>query len=524
MPIDTRSSIAKEAMEFGLRDWARREPERLAVKEVDGPATSFAELEHLANRYSHLLRSVGLKHGDHLAGVLGNNAHILALAWASYRSGLYFTPVPNTLSASELTYVVANSQAKVVISDFRFALTASEVPRSESSVRRFYSLGGFIHGYEPIEPELARMPEMPTSDETPGAIMLYSSGTTGAPKGIWRPLPAIDELDGGPPLFARDLLALFDIRASDRYLSSGPLYHAGPLRWSLSVIAAGGLAVLASKFDADRALTLLEQEEITLSQWVPTMFHRMLALPEERRAAFCAPQHRAAYHSAAPISPSLKRAMIDWWGPIIEEYYGGSESVGLCSITTEEWMRKPGSVGRSRKGPVHILDENSQELPPGSTGSVYFSGTSAFQYYGEPDKTASRTSAQGYQTFGDIGHVDDDGYLFLSDRLDDQIISGGVNIYPQELEQALEQAPGVAEVGVVGMSDAEFGERPVAFVVPDGRSVGLEVLRAELFAHCRTQLGRTKQPKEIRFIDALPRSDAGKLLRRVLRDMPATER
>jgi long-chain acyl-CoA synthetase len=521
--IEHEDPTAMAAMDFGLRDWARRDPDRPAVKEIDGPATSFAELERLTNRYAHLLRDAGLERGDHLAAVLGNSVHILALAWAAYRSGLYFTPVANTLSASEMAYVVANSQAKVVISDQRFAATAREVPRAKSAARRFYSLGGLIDRYEPIEPALARMPDGPISDESPGAVMLYSSGTTGAPKGIWRPLPVIDQADDGPPLFARDLMAVFDFRASDRYLSCGPLYHAGPLRWSLSVIAAGGSTILISKFDADRALTLLEQEEVTLSQWVPTMFHRMLALSEERRRAFHAPRHRAAYHGAAPISPSLKRAMIDWWGPIIEEYYAGSESVGLCSITTEEWLRKPGSVGRSRKGTLHILDEDSQELPPGSAGSVFFSGTTPFQYFGEPEKTASRTSKQGYQTFGDIGHVDQDGYLFLSDRLDDVIISGGVNIYPQELEQALEQVPGVAEAGVVGMQDAEFGERPVAFVVADGSHVDFELLRTELFAHCRERIGRTKQPKEIRFIDALPRSDAGKLLRRVLRDMPAAQ-
>ncbi len=516
-------SVASTAMDYGLREWARREPDRLAVKEVDGLATTFGELERLTNRFAHVLRDAGLKRGDHLAAVLGNGAHMLAIAWAAYRTGLYFTPVPVTFSASEMAYVVANCQAKMVISEPGFAGTTGELPRAESLVRRFCSLGGIIDGYEPIEAALARMPAGPISDESPGAIMLYSSGTTGAPKGIWRPLPAIEEVEHGPPTFARDLVALFDFRPGDRYLSAGPLYHAGPLRWSLSVIASGGSTILMTKFDADRALTLLEQEEITLSQWVPTMFHRMLALPEDRRSAFRAPQHRAAYHGAAPISPSLKRAMIDWWGPIIEEYYAGSESVGLCSITTEEWLKKPGSVGRARKGAIHILDEDSKELRPGATGRVFFRGTAPFEYFGEPEKTASRTSQQGYQTFGDIGHIDQDGYLFLSDRLDDVIISGGVNIYPQELEQALEHAQGVGEVGVVGMKDDEFGERPVAFVVPDGSHADIELLRAELIAHCRSQLGRIKQPKEIRFIDALPRSEAGKLLRRVLRDMDTAQ-
>lgn len=508
-----------KAFEFGLRDWARRDPDRLAVKEVNGAATSFSALERLANQFAHFLRSIGLQRGDHIAAVLGNGPHILALAWAAYRTGLYFTPIANTLSAGELAYVVANSQAKAVIADQRFAATTAGLPQGQNSARHFFSLGGAISSFEQLEVVLATMPAEPVADESPGTIMLYSSGTTGAPKGIWRPLPTAEQLGDGPPPFARDLIALFDIRADDRYLSTAPLYHAAPLRWSLAVMAAGGCAIVMGKFDAELALTLLEQEQITVSQWVPTMFHRMLALPEARRKTFRAPRHRAAYHAAAPISVPLKRAMIDWWGPIIEEYYGGSESVGLCSITAEEWQQKPGSVGRSRKGAIHILNENHEEQPIGTAGTIFFSGSPPFTYFGEPAKTAARTSPQGYQTFGDIGYVDADGYLFLSDRLDDMIISGGVNIYPQEIEQALDQAPGVTETGVVGMKDAEFGERPIAFVIPKDTAVDRDKLRTDLFAWCRERLGRTKQPKEIRFIDALPRSEAGKLLRRTLRDM-----
>jgi acyl-CoA synthetase (AMP-forming)/AMP-acid ligase II len=506
-------------MQFGLRDWALREPRRLAVKEVNGSQTSFGELEVLTNRIAHLLRQIGLNRGDHVAVILGNNPHILAFAWACYRAGLYFTPVANTFSASEVAYVVANSQAKAVIADHRFETSVVGLAQAQSDARHFFVLGGSVAGFERIEPLLAAMPSEPIADESPGAIMLYSSGTTGAPKGIWRPLPTAEQIGDGPPPFARDLITLFDIRSSDRYLSTAPLYHAAPLRWSLAVIAAGGSVALMGKFDADLALTLLERERITLSQWVPTMFHRMLALPEERRSRFRAPDHRAAYHAAAPISVPLKQAMIAWWGPIIEEYYGGSESVGLCSITTEEWLRKPGSVGRSRKGKIHILDASFQELPSGQAGAIFFSGASPFQYFGEPQKTAARTSPQGYQTFGDVGHVDRDGYLFLSDRLDDMIISGGVNVYPQEIEQALDQAPGVAEAGVVGMTDAEFGERVVAFVVPTNPSADLGELQATLFEFCKKTLGRTKQPKEFRFLESLPRSEPGKLLRRKLRDM-----
>ena len=506
------------AMHYGLRDWAHRQPDRPAIKQVDGPQTSFGGLESLANRFAHLLRKIGLTRGDHIAAVLGNGPHILALAWAAYRAGLYFTPIANTFSASEIAYVVANSQARAVIADHRFAATVEGLPRVKGGAQRFLALGGSIPAFDRIEPLLDAAPTKPIADESPGAIMLYSSGTTGAPKGVWRPLPTAEQIGDGPPPFARDLITLFDLSSSDRYLSTAPLYHAAPLRWSLAVIASGGSVVLMAKFDAELALTLLERERITLSQWVPTMFHRLLALPEERRQRFHAPDHRAAYHAAAPISIPLKQAMIDWWGPIIEEYYGGSESVGLCSITTEEWLRKQGSVGRSRRGKIHILDQDFRERPPGEAGTIFFSGASPFQYFGEPAKTASRTSPQGYQTFGDVGYVDRDGYLFLSDRLDDMIISGGVNIYPQEIEQALDQAPGVAEAAVVGAKDAEFGERPIAFVVPR-TTADLDALREELFIYCRQKLGRTKQPKDIRFVEALPRSEPGKLLRRKLREM-----
>jgi acyl-CoA synthetase (AMP-forming)/AMP-acid ligase II len=508
-----------KAMQFGLRDWASKDPDRIAVKDTQGRAVSFGELEQLANRFAQLLRQVGLNRGDHVAAVLGNGPHILALSWAAYRAGLYLTPVPTTLSARETSYIVANSQAKAVIADSKFAGAIEDLPRARNSVLRFFALGGSIRLFDPLESALERLPDSPIADESPGALMLYSSGTTGAPKGIWRPLPSIEDVAEGPPPFARDLISLFDIRADDRYLSPAPLYHAAPLRWTLATTAAGGSAVIMGKFDAELALTLLEREHITISQWVPTMFHRMLALPEERRSAFRASAHRVAYHAAAPISVPLKKAMIGWWGSILHEYYAGSESVGLCSITSEEWLHKPGSVGRVRRGILHILGKDQEELGPNVAGTIYFSGTSPFQYFGEPEKTAARTSRQGYQTFGDVGYVDDDGYLFLSDRLDDMIISGGVNIYPQEIEQALEQAPGVAEVGVVGVSDAEFGERPVAFVTTAHSSIDQDSLRAELFAYCKDKLGRTKQPREIRFIDALPRSEAGKLLRRALRDI-----
>jgi acyl-CoA synthetase (AMP-forming)/AMP-acid ligase II len=325
------------------------------------------------------------------------------------------------------------------------------------------------------------MPETPRSDENPGALMMYSSGTTGAPKGIWRPLPTLDQLAGGPPTFARDLVELFGLASDTRYLSTAPLYHAAPLRFALAISAVGGLSVVMEKFDAARALDLIEEHRLNTSQWVPTMFHRLLALQEKRRLAYHAPSHTRAIHGAAPCTPAVKRAMIAWWGPIIEEYYSGSEGVGLTSIGSQEWLAKPGSVGRAKKGIVHILDDDDEDLPAGETGRIFFDGVPPFAYFGDAAKTASRTSRQSYQSFGDIGYVDQDGYLFVSDRLDDMIISGGVNVYPQEIEAALEEAEGVAECGVVGFPDEEFQERPVAFVVPSSAFANAtDVLRLRL--------------------------------------------
>ncbi|MEN2977783.1 AMP-binding protein (plasmid) [Tistrella bauzanensis] len=520
-------------MQYGLRDWALREPGRPALEFDEGPV-SYGDLEALANRYAQLFRHHGLARGDHVAAILGNTADSIALVWAAYRCGLYYTPVANTFSASEIAYVVDNCDARMVLADARYADTTAALAtmpdqgrqpplgRQPPHPRQHYAIGD-IAGFAPVGPALAAMPTTPVADETPGALMMYSSGTTGAPKGIWRPLWTCEEAGDGPPVFARDLIQIFGLTSELRYLSPAPLYHAAPLRWSLAITAAGGTAVIMRKFDAEHALHLIETRGITMSQWVPTMFRRLLDLPAARRAAFHAPWHRTAIHAAAPCSPDLKRAMIDWWGPILTEYYSGTESVGLTCLDTAEWLRKPGSVGRAVKGVLHVLDDDDRELPPGGTGRVFFSGISAFQYYKDPVKTAGQTSRQGFQTLGEIGRVDDDGYLFLADRQGDLIISGGVNVYPQEIEYAIEELPLVAECAVAAKPHADYGETPIAFVVPSQAVTDEAAFIDAVADFCRNRLGRTKQPREIRVVDRLPRSDIGKLLRRVLRDQLRAE-
>jgi fatty-acyl-CoA synthase len=510
-----------DASTLDLRTQAVAAPDRVAIACGDERLT-YAELESLSNRLASVLRSRGLVREDHVASLVGNRPEALALAWAAWRTGLYLTPVPTTATPAELAYLIENCDAKAVLIDAEVADAAAALSLPDSVHR--LALRGAIAGYVDLRDELAHASALPHPVEPPGALMMYTSGTTGAPKGVHRPLLPSDWR--GTPPFAADLIDLFGLGGEGiRYLSTAPLYHAAPLRCALAVTAGGGTVYVMSEFDAEAALTLIERERITHSQWVPAMFQRLLALPPERRAAHRAPAHRVAIHGAAPCQPALKRAMIDWWGPILLEYYSGSEGIGLTLIASNEALARPGSVGRARKGTLHIVDDSGAELPKGATGLVCFSGVAPFSYYKAQEKTAQRTLAHGRQTFGDIGHVDHDGYLYLTDRLDDMIISGGVNLYPQEIEAALRDVPGVWEVAVVGVDDARFGERPIAFVVPD-RSVPTppDDLRVALHRRAEERLGRLRRPDAFHLIDALPHSATGKLLRRRLRDLIPTSK
>lgn len=501
-------------MRPGLRDWAQREPNRPALL-IDGSnAISYADLEARANVLAQALHGFGLRRGDHIAMLAGNTSDAIALCWAAWRSGVYLTPLPTTLTPPEVAYIIADCGAQVVSTHADFAQVAAALPALCPDVI-FRSLGGKVDGIPPWEPELTDLPDTPRPDEAPGGLMMYSSGTTGAPKGILRPLPAPDDTDR-LPTFAGDLVSLFDLTPDVRYLQTAPLYHAASLRFTLAVTAVGGLAVVMHKFDAARALHLIDAHDLTLSQWVPTMFRRMLDLPEDVRVAYRGRHHTRAIHGAAPCTPALKRAMIDWWGPILQEYYSGSEGVGLTRIDSDEWQERPGSAGRAYKGKLHILGPDDEELPPGETGRVFFSGMPRFSYHNAPEKTDAKTSKQGWQSFGDVGRVDAEGYLYLTDRGDDMIISGGVNVYPQEIEAVIEDADFIAECGVVGVPDPQFEERPIAFVVP---VAGETDIVARLTPHIEARLGRIKRPREIRVVDALPMSATGKLLRRALREM-----
>ncbi|HSV71962.1 MAG TPA: AMP-binding protein [Methylibium sp.] len=498
-----------------LRRHAQLAPDRPAIVCGD-ERLSYGELESLANRYAALFRAAGLVRGEHIATLLGNRPDGLAVAWAAWRSGLYLTPLSTALAVAELRPLVADCGARLVITEAAVAELAEPLAADAAAPLQWWSLNGRIAGCTPIEARLATADATPAAAEPPGALMLYTSGTGGSPKGVIRPLLPADWR--GTPPFAADLIELFGLGGDDvRYLSTAPLYHAAPLRVALAVTAGGGTVFVMERFDATRALDLLQSEAITHSQWVPAMFQRLLALPAAQRAAFTAPAHRRAIHGAAPCPQELKRRMIDWWGPILLEYYSGTEGIGLTLIDSAEALQRPGSVGRARKGSLHIVDEQGGELSPGRRGLVCFAGGAPFEYHQAPDKTAACTLPQGWQTFGDIGHVDADGYLYLSDRRDDLIISGGVNLYPQEIEDAIREVPSVRDCAVVGLADERFGERPVAFVVPDGEAPAqwLDTVRR----HCAQRLGRYKQPTAFHVLDALPRSPTGKLLRRRLREL-----
>ncbi|MFC6283515.1 MULTISPECIES: AMP-binding protein [Polaromonas] len=502
-------------MTHNLRHWASHFPDRVAIR-IGTESLTYSVLESQANQLAHVFEKLGLVRGDHVVAFLPNTPFMFVVAWAAYRSGLYFTPASSFLSAQDAAYIVTNSQARLVFANPAVKTPVAELPGQCGGTIHWVSHEGELPGCSPVQAMMAPMSKLPRDTECPGALMLYTSGTTGAPKGVWRPLPAANYQ--GAPTFAADLIALFSLDERVRYLSTAPLYHAAPLRFALTITATGGTVLGLPKFDAQEALEMLAVERITHSQWVPTMLQRVLRLPEEVRRKFRAPDHVMALHSAAPCPVPVKRAIIDWWGPILMEYYSGTEGVGLTMLGSPEWLKHPGSVGKTCKGVPHVLDDDWTELPAGETGRIFFSGVTPFQYFGDAEKTANRTSPQGYQTLGDIGYVDSEGYMYLTDRMDDMIISGGVNIYPQEIESAIMELPCIIDAGVVGMADDEFGERPIAFVVGDGKQLQHEV-EAAVSAHCSMRLGRIKAPARYVVLEQMPRSPTGKLMRRELRDM-----
>ncbi len=489
--------------------------------EPSGVAVTYGELAGCSNRAAQLFRSLGLRAGDGIAVCMENHARYLEVCWAAHNAGLYYTPISSRLRASEVAHVILDSGAGVLIMSKALAGIAAGLPGEVLERLRCYMLDGTIDQFASYEAAIAAWPDASLPDEVQGAAMVYSSGTTGVPKGVKPALPGLRPEE--PAVLAAKLVELYCFGADTVYLSTAPLYHAAPLKFSMAVLAAGGTCVILEKFDPEGALRCIAEHGVTHSQWVPTMFIRMLRLPEAIRRHYDLSTHRLAIHAAAPCPVVVKEQMLAWWGPIVHEYYGGSESIGMCAITPQEWLGHKGSVGRAVRGELHILSDEGVELPPNHTGTVYFANGSQFQYHNDPEKTARAHNDRGWATFGDIGHVDEEGYLYLTDRRDYVIISGGVNIYPQEAENLLSLHAKVADVAVFGVPNDEFGEEVKAVVLPRSMDDAGPALAQELIEHCKRHLSSIKCPRSIDFASDLPREPTGKLLKRLIRERYWTE-
>lgn len=475
-----------------------------------GEVVTFADLEARANRLAHVFRGAGLQRGDHIAIMMENNARYFEAAWAAQRSGLYYTAINSHLRAGEVQYIVEDCGAGALITSE--AMDDAIGGLDLSRVRLHLTVG------RDYEAAVAAAPSDPIADEAEGREMLYSSGTTGRPKGIRKPLPPPELGDPESPAVATALSwERFEIGPGSVYLSPAPLYHAAPLVCSMAVQRLGGTVVVMERFDPLHCLQLIERYRVTAAQFVPTMFVRMLRLPEDERRAHNLSSLSFVVHAAAPCPVAIKRQMLAWWGPIIQEYYAGTEDIGYSWITADEWLAHPGSVGKPMNE-CHIVGPDGEEVPPGEIGTVYFAGGRPFEYHNDPGKTASITNARGWRTLGDIGYLDDGGYLHLTDRQAHMIIAGGVNIYPQEAEDVLLGHPAVIDVAVIGVPNDDMGEEVKAVVQTAGERAGDAELEQELLAYCRERLAAYKCPRSIDFVTELPRDESGKLYKRHLRE------
>lgn len=471
---------------------------------------TYDELERSANRGAHLLRSHGFVRGDVIAMMLDNELAVFEISWAAERAGLYVTSVSTRLSVADAAYIVRDAGARLLVVSDRLVDFAVAIADAVPGLAIFTSSAacGNIASWADAS---RACPDEPIVDESAGSDMLYSSGTTGRPKGVKPQLPE-GRLGAATPLTEMGR-ALYGMDAAMVYLSTSPMYHAAPLRWAMTVQRFGGTVVMMQKFDAETALRLIEAQSVTHGTWVPTHFVRLLKLPDEVRSRYDLSSMRVAIHSGAPCPVAVKRAMIAWWGPILEEYYSGTETCGITALSCSEWLERPGSVGRAVLGTVHIVDDEGTELPPGKSGGVWFANGPRFEYHNDPERTAAAYDTRGWATLGDIGLLDEAGYLYLNDRKNFMIISGGVNIYPQEIENHLVTHPAVADVAVVGAPDDEMGETVVAVVqlVP-GVQAGPETVAA-LRDYAREGLGGVKTPRRFEFREILPREPTGKLLK-----------
>lgn len=498
---------------------AETAPDKIAYLMADtGEKVTYGQLDERSNQIAQLFRSKGLKKGDTIALFASNSARYFEIAWGAQRSGLYFACISSRLSAPEVQYIVEDSGARFLIASSDLANVAKET-KAITNVEGYWSIDGDIEDYERFEDLAAAMPATPISDQSGGTDMLYSSGTTGRPKGIRPPLDPDTAIDEDNAL--RQIAAIFcGISEDSTYISPAPLYHAAPLRWCMSVHRIGGTIIVMRKFEPEEFLALVEEHNASHTQMVPTMFVRMLKLPDEARLKYDVSSMQFAVHAAAPCPIPVKEKMIEWWGPVIHEYYAGSEGNGMTWINSEDWLAHKGSVGKPVLGEPHICDESGAEVPIGDEGVIYFSGAAAPTYHNDTEKTKGALNPMHpeWSTLGDVGRMDEDGFLYLTDRKAFMIISGGVNIYPQEAENALITHPKVTDCAVIGVPNEDFGEEVKAVVQPADMSLAGPELEAELIEYCQSQLSKIKCPRSIDFDPELPRHPTGKLYKRLIRD------
>lgn len=498
------------------RGFAQTHPDRAAfIMAETGETVTYAQLENTCNQLAHVLRECGLQNGDHLAILLDNELSMLEVVWAAQRTGQLFTCISIHLNEDDVQYIINDCTAKVLVTNKRMLQQLPGLRELIPDVQHILLVDGDEAGCTDLYAAAAQKPVTPVTDEKPGTDMLYSSGTTGRPKGIEVTFKG-ENVEDFPKMLA-GLAVLYGFDASTVYLSPAPLYHAAPLRFNMLVMTRGGTCIVMKKFDPEFALQLIEKYKVTHSQWVPIMFSRMLKAGLNN-SSYDLSSHRMALHAAAPCPVEVKRQMIEWWGPIITEYYSSTEGIGFTSVTSEEWLGHQGTVGRPVFGVIHVVDENGEEVPVGETGQIFFEGGPKFEYFGDKEKTKTAIDNHGWYSVGDIGYVDEDGFLYLTDRKSFMIISGGVNIYPQEVENALMPHPGIRDVAVFGVPSEQFGEEVKAVVEAANPDADKAALADDIMAFCKQHLSHIKCPRSIDFIDAMPRTPTGKLYKKVLRE------
>ncbi|MBM7804403.1 fatty-acyl-CoA synthase [Geodermatophilus bullaregiensis] len=499
---------------------ARTTPEKAAIVVAEtGDVVSYARLDERSTRLARVFREAGLRPGDHVAFLSDNRPEVFEVYWAALRSGLYVTGVNQHLSPDEAAYVVEDCGARVLVVSAAVADLAAAVAGRVPALELRLALGGAVPGFDSYEDALASVSAEPLGDQPCGADMLYSSGTTGRPKGVEPALPQ-RQVDEPGDTVAGVFGPLYGFGPDTVYYSPAPVYHAAPLRFGGMVHRYGGTLVLASRFDAEAALAAIERYRVTHGQFVPTMFVRMLKLPPEVRNSYDVSSLRVAVHAAAPCPVEVKQQMMDWWGPVLHEYYSSTEANGVTLIGPEEWLQRPGSVGRAGLGVVHVCDDEGRELPAGEVGTIWFERDEMpFAYHGDPARTAQaqHPAHPTWSTVGDVGYVDDEGYLFLTDRKAFTVITGGTNVYPQEVEDVLTLHPAVYDVAVIGVPDPDMGEVVKAVVqLPEGVEGG-PALERELIDFVRSRIAHFKAPRSVDFVTELPRTPTGKLQKHKLK-------